>query len=215
MEPGSAAAAALERLGCSPAPATAQDPHNHPVFPYGTAIVLPLRTDLQEEGGARGLDGAAGAEGAGLAAGQRAAVLRRRFADLSPTLLLFLQRLRRIVVRDEEQPGTGAGVLPGAAAGTAAAAAEQLQGTGGGSGGSERGGDASGGAGAGSVKVVAMERRVLRQEGDTQDEGGAQATRGAARGQGQLVQLLVHTATTSGQPGESSPAAAEPTLCST
>lgn len=178
--------------------------------------MLPLRTDLQEEGGSRGLDlGAGGALGASLAVGQRAAVLRRRFADLSPTLLLFLQRLSRIVVREEEQPGMGTGGLPSAAVGAAAEQPQMADGSAGGSGG---GGTASGRAAVGSVKVVAMERRVLRQEKENETGGQAAGTTTLGKGQGQLVQLLVHTTSTTsgapGLPGESCPLAAGSTLCS-
>jgi hypothetical protein len=48
-----------------------------PIKREGTTTILPLKKQMQGQGGA---------------------LLRRRFEDIQPSLLLFLQRLRRIVV---------------------------------------------------------------------------------------------------------------------
>ncbi|GIL57411.1 hypothetical protein Vafri_12575, partial [Volvox africanus] len=151
LQPGSAAATALIRLGCADASVSPSDPGSttfmthgshggHEVqslaavtvakdsFLYGTAIVLPLRQDMAGAG--------ASADGGHC---ERGAVLRRRFADLSPTLLLFLQRLQRIVVRDEvaTEPLAADGTQHPSPVGSSAIAATA----------------------AGAVRVLEMERR--------------------------------------------------------
>ncbi|GFR44710.1 hypothetical protein Agub_g5710, partial [Astrephomene gubernaculifera] len=128
LTPGSGAAAALTRLGCGGGDSSSSISGNvrqqqelqlsEEFFPYGTAIVLPLRHDMAGHGRDTGAAAAAtaggedgggsGAAGGGGGGGERGAVLRRRFADLSPTLLLFLQRLQRITVRDETGEAAGA-----------------------------------------------------------------------------------------------------------
>ncbi|KXZ46648.1 hypothetical protein GPECTOR_41g612 [Gonium pectorale] len=138
LPPGSAATAALARLGCRRAASPASEREAAASFPYGTAIVLPLRQDMaaphQQPDGAGGAGGAGGGPTGGA---DRGAVLRRRFADISPTLLLFLQRLQRIRVRDE----------------TAVVVDEQAP--------PSPVGTASGNEGGGGVRVVEMERRLV------------------------------------------------------
>lgn len=198
LQPGSAAEAALTRLGCATSlPATATTTaissgaislrtadastaevtvlgHGSTLadkgcFLYGTAIVLPLRQDMT------GAAAAAVAPGGGGVPGERGAVLRRRFADLSPTLLLFLQRLKRIVVRDEVAAAQLNGELiatatagPGAVGMDEAAVAVVTAAT------RDRG---SGDGGSNVARVIEMERRRVP-------------------GRPHLVQLLVTTMTT-------------------
>jgi hypothetical protein len=57
---------------------------------------LPLRAELLGSTDGDALDGSS----SGTGGSQRGEALLRRFSDISPTLLLFLQRLRVIVIRE-------------------------------------------------------------------------------------------------------------------
>jgi hypothetical protein len=208
--------AALRRMGCPlpplpPPPPTSMSssapgrastsapstPSSSRPFPlYGTAIVLPLRPTAgpaaAAQGQGRGPSGPPAAAGGPLhlqlLGGERGEVLRRRFADLSPTLLLFLQRLRRLVVRDEtggdeaqlggDQAGLGLGLGPSDAG----------SGGGGGGGGSAVVSAGSGVRGTTVARVLEMERREVA-------------------GAPHLRQLVVTTRTVTGRSGSGSSSA--------